>query len=166
MAKKKKEFNFHQFLVSVLRASFKKTPMYKAALDAAKEEYFEPSKTGKPMRRVRYICAECGRRFREYLVVPPGQKPSDVGLILDPKSKQNLKKKFKMIAVDHVDPIINPSTGFAGWGEYIEKLYYGRLQVLCNYPGEMDGEKSCHYKKTQDERARLRETKKKQKESK
>src|SRR5574338_1135540 len=69
--KKKKEFNFHQFMVATLRASFKKTPMYKQALDAAKEEYFELSKTGKPMRRTRYVCASCKRKFREKML--PGK---------------------------------------------------------------------------------------------
>ena len=43
----------------------------------------------------------------------------------------------KDTAVDHIDPVVNPETGFTTWDDHIERLFcgVGGLQVLC---------KSCH----------------------
>ena len=48
-------------------------------------------------------------------------------------------------AVDHINPVINPSTGFTTWDDVIERLFceLDNLQVLC---------KPCHDKKTQEEK--------------
>lgn len=140
--------------------------MYSDALDKAKEEYFEESKHGKPLRRIRYVCAGCDRRFREHLVIKDGQTPADAGIILPDKSTQHKKKKFKMIAVDHINPIIDPEVGFTTWDDYISKLYFGKLQILCNYPGLMDGKESCHSMKTKAERSQLADTKRNNKQKK
>lgn len=111
-----------------LRASFKKTPMFSEALKRAKEEYFEESKNGKKLRRVRYKCNGCGRYF---------------------------KNKGGEIAVDHIEPVISLEDGFVNMDVYISRLFCSvdNLQVLCNYPGERDGVKSCHKIKTATERA-------------
>ena len=53
------------------------------------------------------------------------------------------KKEFdrSSVNVDHIDPVIDPKTGFRCWCEYISRLFCGveGLQVLC---------KECHDKKT------------------
>jgi hypothetical protein len=137
--KKKKEFVFHTFLVSKLRSAFRKTPYANEAKQLAKENFFVESKKGKLMRRVHYKCAHCGDFFVD-----------KVGL--------------KEIAIDHVNPVIDPEKGFEDWDQYIKRMFFGELQILCNYSGERNGKKSCHNIKTQAERAVLRETKKKKKE--
>ena len=47
----------------------------------------------------------------------------------------------KNIAVDHIDPVVDPKQGFVSWDVFIERLYVemDKLQVLC---------KECHTKKT------------------
>ncbi len=46
---------------------------------------------------------------------------------------------------DHISPVIEPSTGFVDWNRYIERLFYGPIQVLC---------KTCHKAKTKEENSR------------
>lgn len=132
---KTKEFVLYRFLVAVLRRSYRKTPQYRAALDAAKEEYFVKSKKGTEMRRVHFKCAECGRYFVN-------------------------RKGSKEIAVDHVSPVIDPHTGFEGYDKLIDRMFNGAVQVLCNYSKERDGRLSCHALKTKREREILKETNK------
>lgn len=68
------------------------------------------------IKRGYYTCAECKNIFRK-----------------------------KDIAIDHIDPVINPLTGFLDWNEYINRLFCDEtgLQVLCN-----NGKESCHKRKT------------------
>lgn len=47
--------------------------------------------------------------------------------------------KLKETDGDHIDPVIDPHTGFTTWDSYIERLFLGRIQVLC---------KPCHKAKT------------------
>lgn len=128
---KKKPFNLKDFVVKTLRGAFKKTELYHKAKSFAKEEYFEKSVNGKDLRRVRFKCAKCGRKFLD-------------------------RKGAKDIAVDHVEPIVNPDTGWTDYNDFVNKLFCSadNLQVLCNYVGERDGVKSCHKLKTAEERAR------------
>lgn len=81
-----------------------------------------------------YECAGCGKH------VPPTIK-------VDGKRTQN-------VFVDHIDPIINPETGFISWDETIERMFCeaDNLQLLC---------KSCHDEKTQQEREIAKQRKKK-----
>ena len=53
----------------------------------------------------------------------------------------------KLIQVDHIDPVINPATGFTTWDNYIERLFVKaeKLQVLC---------KECHKNKSVEENSR------------
>lgn len=66
-------------------------------------------------------------------------------------------KKHNNACVDHIDPIIDPDKGFVSWDDFINKLFCERedLQVLCH---------ECHTKKTNDERARAAEARKRAKE--
>lgn len=63
----------------------------------------------------------------------------------------------KSIAVDHIEPVVNPDTGFTTFDEYIKRLFCpsSGLQILCN-----NGKKSCHKLKSQLENKRRREVKK------
>lgn len=127
--KKKKEFSLKSHIEKTLRGSFKRTPLYNDAKKLAKEEYFESSpKTGKPLRRVHFKCAKCGRFFRD---------------------------ETGNIAVDHIEPVISLEEGFTNFDEYIRRLFcdQSNLQVLCNYKDERDGVRSCHKIKTAEERA-------------
>lgn len=58
----------------------------------------------------------------------------------------------KEIDVDHIDPVVDPQTGFVDWNTYIERLFVEEegLQVLC---------KECHTTKTVEEN-RVRRDKK------
>lgn len=49
------------------------------------------------------------------------------------------------VQVDHVDPVVDPSTGFVSWETYFDRLYceVENLQILC---------KPCHKEKTNRER--------------
>lgn len=51
----------------------------------------------------------------------------------------------KDVQVDHIDPVISPSTGFVSWDVYIERLFCEKdnLQVLCT---------TCHKEKSKKER--------------
>ena len=55
-------------------------------------------------------------------------------------------KRVNNIFVDHLIPIVEPSTGFNTWGDFINGLFCDsdNLQVLC---------KSCHDIKSKEERA-------------
>lgn len=130
---KLKEFVLYRFLIAVLRRSFRKTPMYTRTLSAAKEDYFEISKSGKSMRRVHFKCALCGRHFVN-------------------------RKGSREIAVDHVHPVVDPEKGFEGYDALVSRLFNGPLQVLCNYSGVRDGMKSCHKLKTKREGDLRKET--------
>lgn len=74
---------------------------------------------------------------------------------INPKSKRlaqhykcnACKKDFPLtqISVDHIEPVVDPATGFIDWNTYIQRMFVDEafLQVLC------DG---CHTKKTNKER--------------
>jgi len=51
----------------------------------------------------------------------------------------------KDVQVDHVNPVVDPTTGFVSWDVYIDRLFCegGNLQVLCS---------TCHKKKTAKEK--------------
>lgn len=61
------------------------------------------------------------------------------------------KKDFPLskVAVDHIEPVVDPAVGFVSWDEYITRMFCtkDKLQVLCN---GFDG--SCHDLKTKGEK--------------
>lgn len=60
--------------------------------------------------------------------------------------------KKNNVFVDHIDPVIDPKTGFVSWDDTIKRMFVERegLQVLC---------KECHERKTADERKQRTNTK-------
>lgn len=56
----------------------------------------------------------------------------------------------KAIEIDHIEPVVNPVTGFTTWDDYISRLFCPtyNLQALC---------KPCHKQKTKEEKS-LRKT--------
>jgi 5-methylcytosine-specific restriction endonuclease McrA len=73
-----------------------------------------------------------------------------------PPTVKDGRKRVKNIFVDHIEPIVDPETGFVSWDEYIERMFCeeDNLQLLC---------KNCHDKKTADERAASVEARKNRK---
>ena len=60
------------------------------------------------------------------------------------------KKRVKNIFVDHIEPIIDPETGFTTWDECIERMFCEKegLQLLCG---------PCHDEKTLKEKQKAKE---------
>jgi len=54
-------------------------------------------------------------------------------------------KRRKNILVDHVNPVVDPTTGFTGWDDFVNGLYCEEinLQAICYH---------CHNKKSAEER--------------
>lgn len=65
-------------------------------------------------------------------------------------------RRVKNVHVDHILPIIDPDVGFTSYDDLIERMFCeaDNLQVLCT---------SCHDKKTDDEKARAKARRAKQK---
>jgi len=164
--KKKPEFVLYNFIKGKLRAAYKKLPAFSEALTRAKSDYYVTAKNGNQMRRVHYKCAGCGRFFKggskKEPVIDPVTGEQMVGTKGRGKGKPLFKRIKSEIAVDHIEPIINPETGFIDYNDMISRMFCGveGLQVLCNYAGERDGRKSCHAIKTKEERAVLAQTNK------
>lgn len=144
-------FVLDKFIFSLARGAFKKTPMFNEALERAKEEYFIPSKMGKPMRRVRWKCAGCGKTF----TAPESKKKRAAKEGVDVK---DVSRASKDVSVDHISPAIDVYLGFQDWLTYFQRLFCSvdNLQVLCSYSQKKidDGtytEVSCHTIKTQAE---------------
>lgn len=85
------------------------------------------AKKGARTRRGYYECAEC---------------KEEVPLT----SKNRTKRGEKNVFVDHIEPIVNPTTGFTTYDQFVENLFceLPGLQVLC---------RKCHEVKTNEERA-------------
>lgn len=128
----KKPWILQQKAFSALRRLFRNSPHSSNTLNACKKEYFVESKNGKCLRRVHFKCATC----KKY-------------------------KDRKSVAVDHIDPVVDPKTGVFGadgqvdYNKYIARLFCDQsgLQVLCN---------ECHKVKTKEENSIRRKTKKDQ----
>jgi len=77
--------------------------------------------------------------------------------IVPPTIKQG-RRRVTNIFVDHIEPIVDPKTGFTDWETYINRMFCEKdnLQLLC---GE------CHDKKSMSERATTAEYNRKRKEA-
>jgi 5-methylcytosine-specific restriction endonuclease McrA len=64
----------------------------------------------------------------------------------------NAEFTSKDVQIDHIRPVVDPTTGFTTWDEFIERLFCPKdnLQVLC---------KTCHDTKTQSEKTTRNSTK-------
>ena len=85
----------------------------------------------------RYLCAGCG-------TVGPATLP--------PLRGQSRRRNNA--AVDHINPVVNPSQGFIDWNTYITRMFLEEdgYQILCYV---------CHGTKTRDEREERTEMRKK-----
>ena len=65
-------------------------------------------------------------------------------------------KRVKGVLCDHIQPVVDPTTGFSGWDSFVNNLFCeeDNLQLLC---------RSCHDLKSQNERA-IRSNKKEENE--
>lgn len=83
------------------------------------------------VKRGFYLCAGYDR---DKHIVPASLPP-----------KKGNKKRINNAVVDHIYPVINPSTGFVSWDDTIERMFceVEGLQILCY---------ECHNNKTDEER--------------
>lgn len=97
-------FNKKSWLISRVRQATKYYPPAREANDRDKQIYFIPSKTGKPMYRVKFECAACG--------------------------KKDLKRGD--VEQDHIIPLVGPE-GFVDWNTFFDRYLcdVGNFQYLC-----------------------------------
>lgn len=110
------EAKFHSFIKNNLRHASRKWAPISKCLSDAR------------VKRGFYKCAECEE------IVPASTKDPETG------------KRIKNIVVDHINPIIDPHTGFTTWDDVINRMFCedDNLQALCY---------SCHKQKTDKEKA-------------
>jgi len=135
--KKPPKWNSNAAFRGALRRAFIRSPQIKAVMVAARKEEVKYNKDGSiaKQKAVFYQCAVCKQWF-----------------------------KGEHVAVDHIDPVINPKTGFVNWDVFIERLdcSVDNLQVICSYTKKHQdkthqyGGYSCHTIKTQQERQVLK----------
>jgi hypothetical protein len=133
----KPKWNPNSAFRGALRRVFARSPQVRAVKDRARKEEPKFNKDGSVSKkpRVLFQCAECNKYF-----------------------------KGAHVAVDHIDPVINPKTGYKDWNTFIERLDCpeDNLQVLCSYTKKEEdtkgtyGRYSCHYFKSQEERKVLK----------
>lgn len=126
-AKKPKTFHFRSWMIGQLRRISHRYPPHYQVENAAREVYYIPSKTGKPMKRVNITCAKCGNKY--------------------PK---------KEVVRDHIEPVIDVKTGFPilptgddDWNTYLKRMFVlsEGMQMLCH---------DCHNLKTGKENKKRR----------
>ena len=117
-------------MVGALRQASRRYPPHYKMQNQHKDEYFIKTKTGKPMRRVRYKCMECKEWY----------------------SSKDIRR-------DHIEPVVAVTgmprlpNGKVDWNVYIERLLCPPegLQLLC---------KGCHDLKTANENKLRKSSKK------
>lgn len=133
--KKKKPWVRDAAIYSALRRAYRSSPAVAECMNAGKEEYFIPSKKGKPMRRVRFSCEKC------------------------PFKGPKAKKGIPGVAADHIEAIVDPvdsnllPDGTRNWNKQIDRLFVSviGLQRLCH---------TCHSAKSKEENAQRRKSRK------
>jgi 5-methylcytosine-specific restriction endonuclease McrA len=98
-------FNKKTWLISQLRRLTLRYPPAIRATNRTREEYYILSKKGKPMKRVKYTCADCG--------------------------KKDLKRSE--MDLDHKIPVVDVNTGFTNWEDFINGLFCDEenLWLIC-----------------------------------
>lgn len=83
------------------------------------------TKSNARVSRGKYKCAGCKKTVGASKVINGKRQPN--------------------VFVDHINPVVDPKTGFTTWDDFIERLYCeeDNLQVLC---------RDCHDKKTAKEK--------------
>ena len=124
----KPKWNPNAAFRGALRRVFARSPQVRAVKDRARKEEPKYNKDGAVAKKpkVTYECAECNQWF-----------------------------KGTHVAVDHIDPVISPYTGYVDWNTFIERLdcHGSNLQVICSYTKKEEdlkgtyGRYSCHYHK-------------------
>lgn len=113
----------HYRLQAALRKQFQWTPTIRQALNRAKigPDY--------------YLCEGC-----ELVICKRPEGPTLEEIVL--YAEQDALVVHDKIAVDHIEPVVDPEVGFVDWNNYINRLFcpVNSLQVLCGF---------CHYSKTQ-----------------
>ena len=131
--KKKPKYNSNSAIRSAIRRAFSRSPVVQEVLKEARSERPRYKQDGTLAKKphVDYTCAICKRAF-----------------------------KSTEVAVDHIDPVIEIKKGFIDWNTFVERLGWERkenLQVICSYKlkymFQHGNIPSCHYSKTQEERA-------------
>ena len=109
------------FIVSLLRGGFQRWGPKQLCIKNAR------------VRRGWYLCEECREEVPATLPPKPGNK-----------------KRIKNIVADHIDPIVDPATGFEGFETWIDRAFVelDGFQALCH---------ACHEKKTAAERGVAKE---------
>lgn len=172
----KKQISLHDFLIAKIRSASQKWPeTYKIKERVRIEVEVEYNKEFPDIIRIRVPETECKKADGTVFCVPrhvltkkvhkPARNGSRVMYVCEHCKRLFFEKDWVedkkgkliqkvMIAVDHVQPIVDPTTGFVDWNTYFARMFPGPsgLQILCNYPGEIDGATSCHAQKTKTER--------------
>lgn len=91
------------------------------------------------VRRGVYLCAGCKKEV--------------------PNTTKEGRARKTNIFVDHINPIVNPETGFVSYDEYINRMFCEKenLQLLC---------KKCHDVKTKEETAVAQQRREREKDGK
>lgn len=114
------------------------TAFIKSALRNASQKWPPRNNVKKKARIARgvYLCAGCNKE------VPASLPPKDGN-----------KRRINNAVVDHIEPVIDPSTGHTSWDEVINRMFCEEdgLQVLCH---------KCHTEKTQKEKEIAKERRK------
>jgi hypothetical protein len=113
------EARFTSFIKSTLRSATQRWGPKQSALKRAR------------IRRGVYLCEGWGRPEHE----TPASLPPRAG-----------NKRRRKVAVDHINPVVDPHVGFTTWDDVIERMFVEveGFQVLCP---------DCHEEKTKEERA-------------
>lgn len=92
-------------------------------------------------------CAICGRSRSDLL------EDNSKRVVSRRISKSAGPKGKSPLVADHIEPVVDPEQGFAGWDEYVNRMFGGRLQPLCHNchriktAGEAKERKACRSQK-------------------
>lgn len=123
----KKEWSPDKYLAAAAKKIWRWSPEYKVVKTATK-------------------CIKCGNDFPMFTACSKCKRPSAKLC----KACKTAKRKCVPQA-DHIEPVVNPKTGFVSWDEFFDRLFKGALQPLCW---------NCHQIKTQAENVERRKVRK------